>query len=344
MFNFEFVRNKLFFHSFRFLVYSCEGLRHGCGGYGNRIEAISSLFFLAVLTKRAFLIDWNGSLPIGNYLQPKNINWNYSTAKLDGLRRRRHYWGKGNNIHVENDVTRSPTESYEDFKKWVENVDFTRLLHRPVEIITSFWFFAPSFRRNKHFSELARMLGNPSRGHRFSMIGCAFHFLFQKTPAFEERLLAARASLDFKPDVPKIGIHVRLGDLPSFGRQSRRDVRTTDFVRYFTCALQMQRAISEADPNIAESDIKWFLATDNNDVKKYALENYPHKVRTLTIKLEHIALKKPSEEGLIGVLLDNFLLSESDFLIMSESSFSKTALGLNFLSLEHSTYGEKCLH
>ena len=239
----------------------------------------------------------------------------------------------------------SPTKSYEDFKKWVENVDFTRLLHHPVEIITSFWFFAPNVRRNKYFSELARMLGNPSSGHMFSMIGCAFHFLFQKTPAFEERLLAARASFDFKPDVPKIGIHVRLGDLPSFGRQSRRDVRTTDFVRYFTCALQMQRAISEADPNIAESDIKWFLATDNNDVKKYALENYPYKVRTLAIKIEHIALQKPSEEGLVGVLLDNFLLSESDFLIMSQSSFSKTALGLNFLSLEHdSTYGEKCLH
>ena len=324
-------------------MYSCEGRRNGCGGYGNRIEAISSLFFLAVLTKRAFLIDWNGSIPIENFLKPKNIQWDYSAAKLSGMRRRRHYWGKGNNVQIEQDVTKSPTESYEEFKKWVAETNFLRLLHRPIEIITSFWFFAPIFRRNKYFYEAAKKLGNPSPGHQFSMIGCAFDFLFQKTPELEKQLTAARESLGFAPGVPKLGIHVRLGDSLSFGRYTRQDVRTLNFSSFFTCAVKMEQKVCQADPKFSEKDIKWFVATDSNEVKTYAKKNYPSKVRTLDIKLEHIALKQPSAQGLLGVLLDNFLLSESDFIIMSMSSFSKTALGLSFLSLgQHSTYGKKC--
>ena len=105
----------------------------------------------------------------------------------------------------------------------------------------------------------------------------------------------------------------------------------------------MEQKVCQADPKFSEKDIKWFVATDSNEVKTYAKKNYPSKVRTLDIKLEHIALKQPSAQGLLGVLLDNFLLSESDFIIMSMSSFSKTALGLSFLSLgQHSTYGKKC--
>lgn len=77
-------------------------------------------------------------------------------------------------------------------------------------------------------------------------------------------------------------------------------------------------------------------------MKQVALKTYPNKVVSLSVKLEHINVREPSVEGLQGVLLDHFLLSESDYFVLSDSSFSKTALGMNFHSLEHSTFGDKC--
>ena len=95
-------------------------------------------------------------------------------------------------------------------------------------------------------------------------------------------------------------------------------------------------------PNVSREDIKWFLATDSLDVKQFALRKYPDKVLTLSVEIEHIDKNEATNNGMQGVLLDHFLLSECDFLVMSDSSFSKTALGLNFHSTVVSTFGEKC--
>ena len=324
----------------KYLVYFCGGKKYGCGGYGNRLGAITSLFYLAVITGRAFLIDWNSSAPIGDYLRPKNINWNLPTSKLDHLKKNYHYWGKGDHEMISKDSQRSPV-NFNIFRDWVEGTDPESYLESPVEIVTSLWYFAPSFRQHKFAERLANQIGLKRRGHRYSLVGCAFDFLFERTPAFERTLSTARESLNFKPGVPKIGIHIRMGDA-SFN-QGSIDQRTSNFKSFLTCAKKLEKTITRTNySHISQGDIKWFLATDNVDVKQYALRTYPNKVVSLSVKVEHINTDKPSNEGMQGVLLDHFLLSECDFLVLSDSSFSKTALGLNFHSSEVSTFGERC--
>ena len=323
----------------KYLVYFCGGKKYGCGGYGNRLGAITSLFYLAVITGRAFLIDWNTTAPIGDYLQPRNIQWNFPISKLGHLKKNYHYWGKGDHELVSKDSQRSPI-NFNLFRSWVEGTDLESYLDSPVEIVTSLWYFAPSFRQHKFAERLANKIGVKVRGHRYSLVGCAFDFLFERTPAFERTLSVARESLNFKPDVPRIGIHIRMGDASSFHPGSF-DERTANFKNFFTCAKKLEKAIL-GNSNFSRGHIKWFLATDNNEVKQYALRTYPDKVVSLSVKVEHINVHEPTFEGMQGVLLDHFLLSECDFLVLSDSSFSKTALGLNFHSLEHSTFGEKC--
>lgn len=324
----------------KYLVYFCGGKKYGCGGYGNRLGAITSLFYLAVLTGRAFLIDWNTTAPIGDYLQPKNIQWNFPFSKLSHLKRNYHYWGKGDHELIYKDSQRSPV-NFNLFRDWVEGTDPESYLDSPVEVVTSLWYFAPSFRQHKFAERLANEFGVKMRGHRYSLVGCAFDFLFEKIPAFEKTLSLARESLHFKPGVPRIGIHIRMGDASSFHPGSL-DQRTSNSKSFFTCAKKLEKAILRSNSNFSQGDIKWFLATDNVDVKQHALRTYPNKVVSLSVKVEHINFYEPSFEGMQGVLLDHFLLSECDFLVLSDSSFSKTALGMNFHSLEHSTFGEKC--
>ena len=97
--------------------------------------------------------------------------------------------------------------------------------------------------------------------------------------------------------------------------------------------------------------VKWFLATDNTAVRRYALKNYPLNVVTLNITAQHLRYmhtdsftKTTSEkiEGMFGVLIDHFLLSESDFLILSKSTFGKTAAALFFHSEETWIYQDIC--
>lgn len=324
----------------KYLVYFCGGRKYGCGGYGNRLGAITSLFYLAVITGRAFLIDWNSTVPIAEYLQPKNIRWNFPISKLRHLKTNYHYWGRGDHQLINRDSQRS-SDKFSLFRDWVEGTDLEKYLDSPVEVVTSLWYFAPSFRNHKFAERLADKLGVKAKGHRYSLVGCAFDFLFERTPEFDRTVSAARESLHIKATVPRIGIHIRMGDASSFN-QGSLDQRTANFDNFFVCAKKMENAIVQTNKNVSHTDIKWFLATDNTEVKQYALRTYPNKVVSLAVKVEHINFHEPSMEGMTGVLLDHTLLSECDFLVLSDSSFSKTALGMNFHSLEHSTFGEKC--
>ena len=324
----------------KYLVYFCGGRKYGCGGYGNRLGAISSLFYLAVVTGRAFIINWNTTTPISAYMRPKNIRWNYPVSKLRGLKTKYHYWGKGEHELVTRGSQRS-SDKFSVFKDWIEGTDLDSFLDTPVEVITSLWYFAPSLRQHKFAERLAGKLGIKTRGHRYSLVGCAVDFLFQWTLEFEKTLRSARNSLQFKADVPKVGIHIRMGDASSFA-QTTGDERTLDFRNFFVCAKNLESAIARSNRDVNVSNVKWFLATDNEDVKQHALRTFPNKVVSLAVKVEHINFRDPSMEGMMGVLLDHTLLSECDFLVLSDSSFSKTALGVNFHSLEHSTFGEKC--
>jgi len=85
----EIINNK---REAKFLVYSCPWTNKGCCGYGNRVYAMVSLFYLAILTDRAFLIHWKAPKPLESFLAPKSINWTFPIPLLET---RKHYWRTG---------------------------------------------------------------------------------------------------------------------------------------------------------------------------------------------------------------------------------------------------------
>ena len=59
---------------FRALVYVCNPLTL-CGGHGDRTNGIISAFTLALLTGRAFFIDFDSPLPLSLVFQPQELDW-----------------------------------------------------------------------------------------------------------------------------------------------------------------------------------------------------------------------------------------------------------------------------
>ncbi|XP_031567203.1 uncharacterized protein LOC116302126 [Actinia tenebrosa] len=327
----------------KFLVYLCGGKDYGCGGYGNRLNGIASLLLLAILTDRVFLIDWNYSISLKDYFLPNKIDWSFSLDKIDRLNSSRSYWGAGHPAEATIGVRR-PFKDHSHFKDFITETDFRTHFDRPVEIVTAMWYFVDALKENRFLNgKLSEMsLGD----RRFSWIGCAFDFLFAKTKAIEERLQEARTSTGIGQGMPTIGMHIRMGDTV-FGKMSQKgSIRTRNYMTIVSCTFALEKAIHEANPQISKARLRIFLASDDVNLKRLLLKKYPSFV-SLDVKVEHISFfrrKKnlPSKEGMVGVLLDHFLLSECDFLVLSRSTFGMTAAGLTFHPKESYTLKDKC--
>lgn len=328
-----------------YLVYSCPWKNNSCCGYGNRVYALVSIFYLAVLTNRAFLIDWQTPKPLEDFLTPRGIEWNLPVPHLNT---RKHYWRSGG----ENDDLRKGwlPKSIPKFVKWIRRKNVRKYFDRPVEVATTFLFFVRyGMRRNKHLMKEARKLKIKvlmPGASTYGMIGCAYDFLFNPTKTLESSLEKTRRALRENGNFVVIGIHIRLGDA-QFGNKNY--TRVSNFKNFFTCAKKVERRVFRlTDPHGSDNRrCRWFLATDSAKVKDYALQHFPGKVITDNRKIQHLDKiygkeEKSADEGMLGVLHDHFILAESDFLVLSDSSYSKTALGLGMHGLDNYTFGDEC--
>ncbi|XP_032238798.2 uncharacterized protein LOC116618796 isoform X1 [Nematostella vectensis] len=324
----------------RFLVFYCGGVDHGCGGYGNRIGGITSLLYLAVLTERAFIIHWHSSVSLENYFLPRSIRWNLSIEKLRDFKKRAHFWGRGNHVDVNGESQEDPGLNAKDFQRWIQDTDLNAYLSYPVEMVTSQWYFAQSVRMNRFLKRRNKaQFGIKERGHRYSLVGCASDYLFSRTSYIKQLLTRTKTSLGFDKK-PTIGIHFRTGDYALLGRKAKpKSLRVAE--KFLECAKKLEKVFLKSTLGLKSADVNWFLATDSYDIKAFVSKRYP-KVVYQEVKLEHISKTEPSANGLEGVILDHLLLSESDAIILSNSSFSQSALGLGFHSLRVSTFGTNC--
>lgn len=345
-------RYKTFHHktlrswkSGRYLIYSCKGDGYGCAGYGNRIGGIASLFFLAILTNRVFLIDWKlpESTALERFLQPNNIQWNYDLSEIQSLPSAIQYWGKGypKNLQPENII--KPSNDYGEFVRWFQSVDFDSYFNKPVEQITATWGFGDEIWSNPYLARKAHKLGIVRPLISYSLVGCAFDFLFKTTEELQGKISQARKVVFTSPSLPVIGLHIRMGDAV-FGRQ--RPLNVQNFKTFFSCAQLVEKSIAESSGKGDAESIKWFLASDDVFIKQYAIQQFPSKILTLDLKPQHIGIfhkvRFPSYEGMMGVLLDHFLLADCFFLILSSSTFGKSALGLRYHAAQSFTFGDNC--
>jgi hypothetical protein len=299
---------------------------------------IVSLFYLAMLTNRIFLIHWEGPGKLENFLEPKEVNWTYNKHLLKELKLRRTYWGVGGPPAQYDD---SRIEEYPMFSNWTENVNFNVVLDKDVESIGTIWYFAEKIWKNPSLYKRAKELGLPPDKPEFpfAMLGCGMDFLFKKSPYLEKELTRARGYLSGRPR-PYIGIHIRTSD-HHWGDNNPYSVRTKDPERVLKCAQRVETII-QAKKRVDKRAITWFLAADNSRIKDTWQKRLPLNVVTLKVSpmhLEHSADKTAFRDTLVDI----FLLSECDYFIASwDSTFSYVALGLRKFSTKSFTYGERC--
>lgn len=275
----------------KFLVVTCSA-----GGWGNRLRELLCVFHLAVITKRAIIIDCNQPVPLDKYLPPRYVKWNYKVNET-GLSIRHGYVIDFNEI------------------KNITDTKVEKLLNYSVESNPGL--------RGSFYIALANLIKYdlPIWPNVPQMLGCDFYYLFKKSDVLENRLRQLKAELGFIDNIV-LGIHIREGDsVFHHNKGDKRYKNAEDIQNAFNCATKVENKIKE---KYNTTKIIWFLAADSDKRKTYAKEKYGNKVKYVDGPIEHIGhpMKGNEDAGQLTMLLDYFLMQESDFkLYTSPSTF-----------------------
>ena len=279
----------------KFLIHKCNRI-----GWGNRVKGIMVYFHLAVVTKRAYIIDCNYPSPLDKYLSPRNIKWNYK-VKFANLTVRREKIFIADNIFT---ISNSDTDQFE------------RLLNYSVELNPKIVGKNASW----HTRVVPLKYDLPVWPDLEQMGGCSFHYLFRKSDYLQRRLDEWKEELGFNENIV-LGIHIREGDMVfHFGGIRKRFSNLEKDIDFtFTCAEQIQKVIEK---KYNTDKVIWFLAADTEKRKATVKKKYGSKVRFISGPIEHVAHATRGNEdaGHLSMFLDFFLLRESDFRLYSSPS------------------------
>ena len=254
---------------------------------------------MAVVTKRAFIIDCRIPTPLQEYLIPNYIKWNYTiNTKFLSVRKQ------------SNDAERLGS------KGALRETDFQSYFNHSIEILhRSHDEFYKHLPKNPKYNL-------PQWRSRDMLLGCTFNFLFKRSERLEHRLKNAKKELGFDKNIV-LGIHIRIGDNAAFnGAGSRYDLRVgkiEDTSHFFNCAEKIDELIQR---KYKTKKVIWFLASDSMEVKVYAAKKYPQKIKQLYGEIQHIGWpqKGMGDVGYISMFLDLFLLAHSDFRLFTRGN------------------------
>ena len=299
----------------KYLIFDCT--QKICAGYGNRVQSITSLLILAMLTNHVFLIIAPNPVNIKEYLLPNAIQWNYTVPK--GL--------KSNSINL------FGTNNFQE----LENA----LIHPNNQDIISVQTYYGTFYYLQTMSEhfIDNIVSTFSLKTHYDLVllyGCAFDYLFK----YQHRVDYAIESLQNKYKLKTgkfVALHIR-SHLHEKGHPIFNPLHLSfPFKPMFECAVMAAKALSS---KLNVSEVPIFLTTDDAVIVNYAKKNYQDNIIFSSAPYFHIDHTKyfgstaqiKYDDGMIGIFSDIEISSRAAVLIRSaDSSFSEEIGVLHYL-------------
>ena len=313
------------------------------GAYANRLYGLLSSLMMAILLNKAFLVkDW---WQVGIHTNIPLDNWDMMGPK----------WRENVTLEVSN-VAYKTRELYElDFDCYHDPLKL-----RPFEITSNIESIFPytSYRVKTSCAIFMYLGRNPSHWDRFHELGLlrnqnlvlkaleygisdaerfervnqvAFHVAGQLLrvawkPKPPLEALIERIAAEFK-GYRVIGLHIRTGNVT---RRNEAYLENKDIPRFFECAMQLGRS--------SEVNTKWFIATDNEEIKLRA--KFIHGDRIIMVPMAPLHTDiRDSEESYLVAMADNELLSRCDAIVVTGGSTFGYIASLKSLNLPYYVNG-----
>ena len=296
------------------MTYSC-GKR--CNGWGDRVRGVMSVYVLALLTRRRFMIDMDTPCSLSRFLQPNIVNWTFrEPSSSSGQNRRRLVIGgmsfRKREINELTTVITSTNfvtrwESYDDISITTNGYLVRRALMNPH--VNSSWLIG----------QLPTNMASDTK--LFSLL---FEILFKPTTT----LTTAVERILHVPYKSLICVHIRQGKNPSNPHDSYFPLR-----RNIT-----QTMISFLDTMMGEinvDDTRIFVTSDSDAAIQQMRRHFLNAVVTVRGTIVHIDRTYTAKkrlfthenicEGFLKVLTEFFVLGECDISVLSRSGFSAWA-------------------
>ena len=295
----------------KYLMYSCTN--RPCGGFGNRIEAISSALIFAMLTKRVLLIDMTYPVDLTTFVFPNAIQW--SAELPSGLSIKQFYLIQSEHYY----------HNYNEFEASLLNLSISI-----IEVKMNFGLFFHLVTSSADINLIDKMISTFNlRTHHdlIALYTCAFRYLFKYTPETLEAIESEQSRLGLNGEY--VSLHVRSHTIDGFLLNPLN--LKIPWSRMFECAILAAQTL-EKKLNISRVPI--FLATDHYRVANYAKEYYGERIILSQAPMYHIdnqAMAKHNflynEQGVIGVLSDIEICARAAVLVQSSSSTLSEVIG-----------------
>eukprot|EP00741_Cyanophora_paradoxa_P009693 tig00001600_g9391.t1 len=294
----------------RAAVYVCAGV---CGGFGDRVLGAASVFLVALLTDRAFFIDWTRPSNASSFLEGY-VDWEATPDLQAALRREEGY--RSVNLIDSWDI-HDRLAAAEDLDAFFGAVSFVQ---------TNYYLY-DALRRNAVYGPRLRALGlGRSSAHAFS---CIARYLFRPRPQVAAAARRAAAALDSAPFV--LGIQVRTGGDGRWPEGWTPPFRLEDILacaeavtEQYAGGLAARRGLSlEA----ARAQVRWAVAADSPRLLERLRATYGERVVTAAGPIAHIELSGPGEAAaaMERLLADVALLARADQLLIMDSNLGRIA-------------------
>lgn len=235
--------------------YYCRPRR--CGGYGNRIQAITIGLIMAMLTNRVFLLEMTYPVNLLNYITPNAIQWDVAivprsivTHDLYGPARIRRYWSSFvNDILTDGGVELIEFRSNEGFN-----------------------YFYPEIVKSPEILQRFVSLGADSRTDYAGLYGCTVKFLFNPRPVTTQSVTSQLSSLGLVTG-KYVAVHVRTS-ISSLDCGPRH-ATANEWKKFLECGIRTSQLLAR---KLGIDSVPIYLASDEDVVKEYAIQNFGSQV------------------------------------------------------------------
>jgi hypothetical protein len=290
------------------MIYSCQSF---CGGWGDRLRGIMSVYVLALLTNRHFMIDMNYPCDISKVLVPNFVNWTYVKSSIAKNRKRL----------IINTMRSWQTNIRGEIANTIKTKNFVEIWssYDDIFVSTNSDYMILALRNNHMFNRTRSLFGRIplSQATMQILFSLFYELLFKPSIAVRKHV---DTILFASSNRPLICLHIRIGKNPTnpFDHEFTARVNTTQAMLNFTDKYLLNKSSSLV-----------FVTSDSGQAVSDVLHHYPSSSMTIVGPILHIDRfdRRSSTvcDGFVKVLADFYMLGECQISLLSHSGFSTWA-------------------
>lgn len=280
----------------KYLIYTCIKDRTNCSGWGDRIKGISSIYMMAQATDRIFGINMDNPCQLKDYLVPNKIQWDVDPAVLDLNPKK---------------IIRFRSKA---LTRRLPNMDLEDIFSDDVSYAVGNWALQEKLMQNSRYKSKLKWA---EKFNCYQFYHQIYTNLFSLTNAMQNKLDKFLQKAKPVPGSKLICAQIRIGANPTIPKESvaRNNISSVTAVWEFF------------DTFVHNSKHQFFVTTDSEYVRQKAYHFYGDRMLDTSGPIIHPVKSTNTNicEGFEKLILDQYILSKCDILVISRSGFGRSA-------------------